>query len=82
MCVAGVIHSLRVSKRLSIQVAALIALTSASLAEACASKAQLKKEPANLPVFFMPIIFIAPIRRGHLNRRYRRPVLASSYLKG
>jgi hypothetical protein len=55
MCVAGVIHSLRVSKRLSIQVAALIALTSASLAEACASKAQLKKEPANLPVFLCPL---------------------------
>jgi hypothetical protein len=43
MCVAGVIHSLRVSKRLSTQVAALIASTSASLAEAYASKAQQKK---------------------------------------
>ena len=82
MCVAGVIHSLRVSKRLSTQVAALIASTSASLEEACASKAQHKKSTGKFAGFFIPVIFAAPIRRGHLNRRYHCPVLASSYLKG
>jgi hypothetical protein len=40
---------------LSTQVAALIASTSASLAEAYASKVQYKKEPANLPVFLCPL---------------------------